>query len=201
MYPLAPQDYTVGVDIDGILYKLVPVMRERVRRLLGRSLDSMPDPTEYDMEKSWNLPKGFIFEQLVAGVQEGDIFWTGDAYPEAREALRALKARGYRITLPTTRALPGFEGLCQEATESWLHANGFDGLYDELQVIGADKNTVAHHFLVDDYSKNVTAALAAGRGATLIGRPWNQGFDLPSTTWENVVETVEAHRLSISQAA
>lgn len=193
-----PNEYTVAVDIDGVLYELVEVMRQRIHRVLGRPLHTLPDPDTYEMESAWQLPVGFVHEQLIQGVKAGDVFWQGEPHQPGLDGLRVLKQSGYRVVLVSARDLPGVEDLCLEATAHWLGTVG--AVYDDL-ILTSNKTQVPYHFLIDDFEHNVRAAQTAGRGGVLLNRGWNVNVELPQAAWECIPMLVSAHQRGLSRAA
>jgi hypothetical protein len=179
---------TAAVDLDGVVYELVPALRQWIHMRFGRPLHTMPDPGIYDLDVAWDLPPGFVADQLIAGVKAGFLFWEGDAFAPGLIGLRRLKAAGHRVVLVSARDLPGIEDVCFEATQSWLAKPHVNAIYDEL-VLTTTKTDVQFDFLVDDYEVNVRAAHSAGRAAILLNRDWNANvIDLKQASWDDICE-------------
>ena len=207
MYPvnthqslLRPADpYVVAVDIDGVLYELVDVLRDWIHLKFDRPLHTMPEPGVYNLDVAWDLRPGFLVNQLMAGVQSGFMFWKGEPHLPGLAGLRALKAAGHRVVLVSARDLPGLHDLCFEATQSWLRSPRVDAVYDDL-ILTSDKNSVQWDFLVNDYDKNVRLGHAVGRHAVLLNRAWNVGVGMAQCGWGEVPALVNAARDGLPHA-
>lgn len=181
--------YTAAVDVDGVLYELVPELRRWFHQRHQIPLHRLPTPTVYDLENTWPITKKMLVGALIEGVQAGEIFWKGAAHQPGLDGLRALKALGCRVVLVSARDLPGVEDLCLEATVSWLTSK--DAVYDDV-VLASDKNRVDYDFLIDDYEVNVHRAHEVDRDAILVDREWNQSVDLPQAAWPQIPALVAA---------
>ena len=180
---------TVACDIDGVLYELVPAVREFVHVNYGVPVDRMPDPKRYDLWSEWDLNLGVNLSTiLVDAVEAGEMFWRGEAHQPGLNGLRTLKDMGFKVVLVSARDLPGLEDVCYTATVSWLAS--VDAVYDDLYIT-SDKTTVQFDFLIDDYAKNVRAAHAAGRHAILLNREWNTNVtDVRQAAWPEIPDIV-----------
>lgn len=181
--------YVVAVDIDGVLYEFVQVLRQWRHRTYGIPLDQMPDPGIYDIEAAWGMAPGSLVADMIQGVKDGVIFWQGEAHEAGLRGIRALREAGHHIVLITSRALPGVEDLCRKATEAWLASKGVD--YDDL-ILASDKTAETWDLLIDDYEKNVRAGHAAGRHAVLLNRYWNAAVPMQQAHWDDIPALVAA---------
>lgn len=184
-----PARYVVAVDIDGVLYEFVDVLRQWRHRTYGIPLAQMPDPGIYDIEAAWGMEPGSLVADMIQGVKDGVIFWQGEAHEAGLRGIRALREAGHHIVLITSRALPGIEELCRKATEAWLASKGVE--YDDL-ILASDKTTIEWHILIDDYEKNVRAGHDAGRHAVLLNRYWNATVPMQQAHWDDIPALVAA---------
>ena len=186
--------FIVAVDIDGVLYEFVEVLRRWRHITYGIPLADMPDPGVYDIEAAWDMEPGSLVSDMIQGVKDGVIFWRGEAHEAGLRGLRALRETGCRIALVTSRALPGVEELCQQATEAWLASIGLVlGVdYDDLVVVASDKTTIDWDLLIDDYEKNVRAGVSVGRHAVLLNRGWNVQVPMRQAHWDDIPALVVA---------
>lgn len=191
--------FTVAVDIDGVLYEFVHALRMWRHRTHGIALADMPEPGVYDIETAWGMERGTLVAEMIAGVQDGTLFWQGAAHEPGIRGLRALRSAGCRIVLVTARALPGVEELCREATEAWLTSKGLAcGVdYDELILVASDKTGIEWDLLVDDYEKHVRAGVEAGRHAVLLNRGWNTGVAMRQAHWDDIPALVASAQADV----
>lgn len=192
----ALRPFTVAVDIDGVLYEFVEVLRQWRHRTYGIPLADMPEPGVYNMEVAWGMEPGALIADMVQAVKDGALFWEGDAHEPGIRGLRELRRAGCRILLVTSRLLPGAEDLCREATQTWLDAIGLvKGVdYDDLHVVGSDKTIIDWDLLIDDYEQNVRAGGEVGRHAVLLNRCWNASVAMRQAHWDDIPALVVAAR-------
>lgn len=190
--------FIVGVDIDGVLYRLVEVLRDWLHTRRNIPLSALTDPSVYSLEESWGITGKFLVEEMIAGVKAGEVFWKGGAYESGLVGLRALKDAGFYIRLITARDLPGVEALCYEATTHWLNSPGVEATYDDL-VLTSDKASVECDYLIDDYEKHVRAAHSIGRPAILMRRRWNQSVVMEQASWAQIPAMVAAVRAAANE--
>lgn len=163
----------VGVDLDGVCYNFSASVREYLA-LTGWP-HACPEPTRWEFYEDWGLGLGAFLDACNEGVDAGVIFSFGDPYPNVREALEIIKAKGHTIHIVTDRSF-GTNGASEAATRSWLDRHGLP--FDSL-TFAADKTVVHLDMMIDDKLANYDALEAAGVDVRLLTRAWNQVEDRP----------------------
>ena len=180
-----PDPKRIAGDIDGCYYDFNGIMAEW---LVARGWDpkKLVSPTTYSLAQAWGLPRPELKDEMQRALAAGVMFRRGSAYPEATESIRHLGLSGHRIVMNSARLMPGMELEARRATMQWLRENGIHP--DETHLVHMDggdhKLAVPFDLLIDDAPDNVRAALAAGRSAVLLDRPWNvDAVDLPRASY------------------
>jgi hypothetical protein len=151
----------VGVDLDGVMYPFVDVLRGFVQGQTGRALCKT---ARYDFYADWGYTEADFMRFYADAVDAGVMFATGEPLPGAVEMVRAVKELGCSVHIVTDRSV----GASPQAnTESWLTRYGIS--YDSI-TYSADKTVVRTDVFVDDLQRNVVALRAVGCAAFLLNR-------------------------------
>jgi hypothetical protein len=156
------------VDIDNTLWDLGPELWKRLRAFNPR----ISPPAEW---KDWDFWEELVrTKDLYRALRE--VHMQQDQYlpyPESREFLATLRARGFYIIIASHR-----EKGTLDPTLRWLRK--YDLVFDEVH-LSSDKSVLFNDSwaIVDD--SPVTLAKAAKAGIIRVGlrNPWNEGMDHP----------------------
>lgn len=161
----------VGIDIDGVLYPFWIELKRWLANQHYPALEKVGVPTHWHFYKDWGMTEEQFDNECHNAVNYGNVFWSGDPYPGAREALLRLQKAGHEIVLITNRFY-GKPGISEKATEYWLRSHQIP--YDELHLV-RDKTTVQPRpdYFIDDAAHNVEAMRDVDVYAVLCERPWN----------------------------
>lgn len=185
---------TIAVDLDGCLYDFNNTMREwLVAR--GWDRDQLIEPTQYYTQRAWGIADQVFQQEMIHALKEGIMFREGLAFPEALRSIRRLGEAGHRLVGNSARNFHGHSDHSRAATLLWLRENGvhLDGLHLADPVDPKDKLSQPFDLLIDDHPGNVEAALASGRNAVLLNRPWNLTYThLPRATYPEIAR--DPHR-------
>lgn len=177
---------TANIDVDGVLGEFHLDMAAEMTRTYGADRVRVPEPTDWDMTKCWQVHDVFrgewrllstdeFWEVFEAGVLAERIFAHSEVVPEAREAVEALRAGGWRIRIVTNKAFRN-ETMKRRATIStvdWLHRNRI--AYDDLVITAGGKTWATADAVVDDHPATTRWA-QPGATNVLFGRRWNERF-------------------------
>ena len=186
----------VAVDIDDVIYPLVPSLIEYLGTKHQVRL-SEQDFKEYDLRKVWGggpIEAAEIFEgyKESSGVHVAPI-------NGAREALHAL-SKNYQVIILTSRDISN-----HERTNSWI-THHFPEIFEDVHLLGNKQDSEAFrekadvckelgvYCLIDDNLRHVLETSALGIKTILFGYyPWNQSDKLPAgvvrvKNWQEVLE-------------
>jgi hypothetical protein len=168
--PAGPR--VIGVDLDGVCYPFVPVLRAHVMAHTGRPFVTLPDPTAFDFAAQWSMTTAELLGWMRHAVSEGALFAAGDPYPGVVSGLRRLAAAGHRIHVVTDRP----DGPARDRTRAWLrrHQVTFHDL-----TFTADKTGVGADVFIEDKPSNYAALVAAGVDTYLRSHPYNAHVRTP----------------------
>lgn len=153
----------IGIDLDGVIFDYVTVLR----RQFGFTEDEAPDPFKWEIWECWGMSESRFWSEAHAAYDR-HLFFRGDAYPGAIEALRELDSLGHTLHIVTARTHP----VAQRDTLAWLVENNVP--YHSID-FASDKTTIPVDVFIEDNLQNAEAIVATGMKAFLLDRPWNQG--------------------------
>jgi len=169
----------VGFDLDGCLYDFGNSVRLYLDSL-GREYgwkDGADEPHCWDFNEYWKMSRAEFAQVCHDGVDAGYIF-SGDARPNAAEAVNRVADMGHKIIIITDRFFgtdiyngEGFVNPSHIATEQWLAEHGIP--YHELH-FSANKLIVPTDTFIEDKLENYDTLTEGGVKSYLINRPWNQ---------------------------
>lgn len=197
-----PAPVTVAFDCDGVMYDFNGTLREW---LVTRGWDRrhLPDPTVYSLADAWGLADHHLHEEIRLAVEASALWNIGHPLSDGVAAAHYLGTRGHTIIVNTARRIPGLESASRAATMTWLRAHGVhpDGLHLADPRKPADKLSVDFDVLLDDHAANVEVALAHGRRAYLIDRPWNStNISCPRASFADAIRTIDRQSMPMPVA-
>jgi uncharacterized HAD superfamily protein len=163
------RQYSVGVDLDGVLANQVVGVLPRIAEEYGVELD-------YEDVDDWRLPivptngrePTNIADEIVAAQQDHDYVVSMPVHAGAREMLDELRER-FRVVVLTARG-----GDALGWSIEWLQGNElpFDKIAGSIE---AQKSLHGVDALVDDYLGNVREFMDETTGpSVLVDQPWNR---------------------------
>lgn len=172
----------VLLDVDGVLYPFPELFTPYVSRQLGRELDL--DTTDWAFYARWGVDAEQFARLVIKGVDERELWWTGDPYADVAPAIERLLAAGHRLHLVTARGLAGDENA-YAATHHWVAEHGL--VVESVNVTDAKTVVVgelgldpARCVAVDDGPHHVADWLDAGVYAVVLDRWGTYRGDLPA---------------------
>lgn len=166
----------VGFDLDGVLYDFGNSVRrylDSIERQYGWK-DDAPEPHDWNFFEYWGMDRDEFVQICHDGVDAGYIF-QGDIRPNAKDAVKAVKAAGHQIVIITDRQFGCEPVQSHNATRAWLAEHGI--VYDELY-FSADKTVAPTDVFVEDKLENYDHLIMSGTPCALITRPWNIKDDM-----------------------
>jgi 5'(3')-deoxyribonucleotidase len=185
----------IGLDLDGVVYRFVDKLRDFIYETTGRPLDEMPPALVWDFFKlQWGYTTAEYKQFVIDGVNDLQIFWRGDMYEGAAEAINYMyKVRKDEIVFITSRHYTGVEKLAEHATFYWI--NNVAGLpYNEL-IFADDKTGYNLDVLFDDAPHNIEGLTAHGERVVAFDQPWNMHLTQADRVygWKGLLDYVETH--------
>lgn len=162
----------VGFDLDGVLYDFgnaVRVYLDSIGREYGWK-DDAEEPHHWDFYEYWHMDRKEFAQVCHDGVDAGYIF-SGDARPNAAEAVNRVADMGHEIIIITDRFFGEDPKASHVATEIWLAEHGIP--YHELH-FSPNKLIAPTDTFVEDKLENYDTLNLAGVKSYLVNRPWNE---------------------------
>jgi len=189
------REFTIGVDLDGV----VADYESRLREIASEILDE--DPRSFPPARTWNLiESGWPFQDEThfleihrQAVQEHGLFRRLTPIPGASEALWRMSDAGVRIRIVTHRLVVNFaHAAAVSDTVNWLDDKRIP--YRDICFV-RDKAEIGADLYVDDSPANI-AALRAARGDD-VAMVYNQLYNthipgLRAMNWDDVLSEVAA---------
>lgn len=169
----------VSVDVDGVLHNFEGGLRAFLRDKWGHPEHLMTDPQQWSFHDDWGLTLQQFKDACNAGVNARYVFFKGDPYEGAAEAMQRIKADGHEIHIVTARFY-GAPGMAQYLTARWL--DKYHIPYDTL-TFSRDKTVVQSDVMVEDNLDNAYALRNADIEAVVMDRPWNKGERIQHLSW------------------
>jgi hypothetical protein len=184
----ASRPLVIACDLDGCLYDFNGAMREW---LITRGWDParLVESTQYYLQREWGIDERVWVAEMTTALGHNELFRRGPALLDAVDAVRALGSAGHIIMPNSARLFAGLEENSRAATVQWLREQRVhpDRIHLADPKDPADKLVVPFDLLVDDHPGNVEYALAQGRSAVLLDRPWNAAYaGLPRATYAEI---------------
>lgn len=160
----------VGIDIDGVIYKFEDALRDYLRS--KGETRYLPDAQQWNFYEQWGMSRTDFNFICNKAVDDGHLFWKGEAYDGAQEAIQRLLDAGHEVILITARNY-GKPGNTALATTDWLRDNDIE--YHELHTDVRDKTSIPVDYYIDDKWENFEAVRDTPKTlAFLMDRPWNK---------------------------
>jgi 5'(3')-deoxyribonucleotidase len=184
MAPRLPDQFILGVDLDGVVADHTRRFRDILAEIRG------VDPEVYPLERSWDFgewglgPDEYADYHRIA-VLEHDMFRTMPVIDGAADALWRLSDAGVWIRIITHRLYVhwGHEKAVAD-TAAWLDANRIP--YRDLCFLGAKPQAEAHAY-IDDAPHNVDELRSYGNTVIVFDQPYNRAIAGPrARTWADV---------------
>lgn len=166
----------IGVDIDGVLYDLMPKLGDYFATSTGRPREEFVEPTSWEFHKDWGVEPEAAFRLFCNAVNERAVWRWGDPMPGSVEALQSLIDAGHTVHLVTDRLSIGQAGVASISTTQWLadHSVPFTTL-----TFARDKTLVQTDVFIDDRPLNAEEISAAGTPVWLHDAAHNKDFEWP----------------------
>lgn len=180
----SPQQFILGVDLDGVVADHTRRFREILADIRG------VDPESYPLERSWDFaewdlgPDEYADYHRVA-VMQHDMFRTMPVIEGAADALWRLSDAGVWIRIITHRLYVhwGHEKAVAD-TAAWLDANKIP--YRDLCFLGAKPQAEAHAY-IDDAPHNIDELRSYGNTVITFDQPYNREIEgLRAANWLEV---------------
>lgn len=172
----AKNRFRIGIDLDGTVYNFVDQFRLYVHNSTGKPMSEMPPANTWEFfSDQWGIPAKEYHSLMRKGVEDGEIFWKGEAFPNAIDTINKMyEERLDEIIFVTSRGAHGgliTQELALEATRSWLNSVGVN--YDQL-ILTDNKDQLDLSILIDDAPYQIEKAIVAGQDAIIFDQLWNQ---------------------------
>lgn len=161
---------TAGVDLDGVNYRFVGMLREWLL-MNGWKKEQLPDACCWEFPVNhWGMTWSTFGEQVNAATDAGFLFAQGDPYEHAIESCWRLHDAGIKLAVATDRDW-GTDQRAHRNTREWLEMVGFPP--HEL-TFTADKRSVDADYFVEDRDKNFYQLVEAGTTTFLVDQAYNR---------------------------
>jgi 5'(3')-deoxyribonucleotidase len=175
------------LDVDGVLADFpsgVQAFCNQYGRTKGSPSFSLETAKEHDLLKAWDIEH--MQKRLDQHMIDTDFARHMPVYPGAQDFVESLKSVADVIIVTARyRAVPTWT----HAREAWL-VEHFE--IDPGNIVFAKrKELVAGNFLLDDKLRNIDAwrnAWGHQGAAVVFDRPWNQGIQLRTSTYDGAIE-------------
>ncbi len=187
----------IGIDLDEVLAEFVEGITIFHNERYGTSL-SKKDYFSYDFWEVWNCSKEDAVKR-VHGFHKTDLFKKLRVCDGAREGIRDLKEKGFKLYIITSR-----QKAVEKDTREWLE-NNFPGVFEDVLFSNnfslENENPlkksvlcqkVGAQLLVEDQLGYARDCAENGVNVVLLDKPWNKG-ELPSNiirvfSWKEVMQ-------------
>jgi len=163
----------VGVDIDEVLFPFIDQFRGWLVEHHGRTPESLPTPTAWNMDEAWGFSEHEWWEVFAEAVHAG-LFLEGEPMPGAVDGLGRLLDAGHEVVLVTARIVHGAEAKARQDTFRWVADLGVpvSGLF-----ITNDKGSIETDLFIDDAYHHYVALDEEGETFPVVmSHPWNRRF-------------------------
>ncbi len=168
---------TINIDMDGVVYDMVGVLRERMRGVLGQDL---PPPDSWDFG-NWPLEEaGLTGTNMIQQQAYQGLFTWGYSVEGAIQGIRDLYDAGHDLRVVTNKKGLGPASLIAMTDAlGWLKGQQILDMVDVVFVDNYDKQGYPADVVIDD---NPTLDwMQEGRINILFDQPWNRHVGIPLT--------------------
>lgn len=182
----------IGVDLDGTIYPFEDMIAASAIIFGGAPLSrlSLPEKRGF-FERQWGYPRGFYNKMVRQSIDAGIMFWRGEPFIGAWEALDALHRAGNKIYIITARSYQAHGDDIEKATRAWLREweIPFDGC-----IFTYDKANQPIDVLIDDHEDNHQAFVDSDKKFLLFRNGLNTEVDHPHsvTSWDEVIPMLDS---------
>jgi hypothetical protein len=160
----------IGLDVDGVLYPFVPVVRAWLLERGWVGAEHGP-VTQWAFYRDWGLTDEQWRTEWAAGIRAGVIFGPAELPEEDRAAVASLLAGGDEVHLVTSRNVPGVEAEARALTWRWVAELGLP--FTSVS-ISSDKGCVDTDLFLEDSPANcLVLAEETDSMPVLLARPYN----------------------------
>jgi 5'(3')-deoxyribonucleotidase len=174
----------IGVDVDEVLYPLIPNLAAWMSHATGRPIEEFPVPTDWDFSKEWDLPYDAAMGLFHEAVDAEAVWRYGAPCKGAQFAMYSLMKAGHTIHLVTDRNVIGTRGKAIQSTAAWLYEE--DIPYTSISFV-TDKSLLDVDLFVDDRPVNVESMTAKGIESWLVNAAHNMDYE-----WDKRVTGIDA---------
>jgi 5'(3')-deoxyribonucleotidase len=177
----------LGVDLDGVCADFYARMKEIAAEWLEKQPSELTDKFTWGL-REWGIGKHYQSLHRFA-VTQRDLFRTVPLMPGARQYLRRLSDKKFRIRLITHRlVIPHFHDRAVAQTMEWLDHH--DIPFWDLCFM-KDKGQVGADIYIEDSPTNVEALRREHEYVICFGNSTNTNIGAPrAETWEQVYQLV-----------
>jgi 5'(3')-deoxyribonucleotidase len=185
-----PNDFVLGVDLDGVCADFYRAMRTIVADWLGVPETSLSRDFEYGL-KAWGVRDLEHYKRIHRyGVTQRQLFSKMDEIEGAGPALRRLAEDGVHVRIVTHRLfIPHFHAEAVRQTVEWLDTHGIP--YWDLCFV-KDKVEVGADLYIEDSPGPIEALALQERPVVVFSNPTNRHLAAPlrADTWEEAEQIV-----------
>lgn len=156
----------LAVDVDGVLANHAPFVIERIENKYGVELSESQITSYRQKVPGVETDVGTVYVNAIEEDARRTLL-SLPVYPQARNALSALKSLGHSIHIATHRPTP-----THPITKEWLETMGipFDTYHTEVP---SNKGELPIDALIDDFAVNIDQAVREGVHGILMERGWS----------------------------
>ena len=189
---------TINVDIDGVVYDFVGIMREMTEASPAVAPRKLGEVESWNMWEHWGMERDEWYEHFHANIRDG-LFARGQAIPGAVNAVMGLVEDGHRVRFVTSKKMRHAKSTmrAQQQTTEWLYANGLIQVTELC--FTSNKQGYPADVVIDD--KGDLSWVQEGASNLLYDQPWNADllFDPLATvhwsrmhSWQQVLTEISA---------
>jgi 5'(3')-deoxyribonucleotidase len=183
-----PDEFVLGVDLDGVCGDYTAAFREVVAADLGADPATLAEQRSWSFEE-WGLTPDDFHRLHRVAVLDRRMFRTMPVMRDAAEALWRLSDAGVWIRLITHRLYVNWgHAVVLEDTAAWLDTAGIP--YRDICFLGRKPEVEADIYL-DDAPHNIEALRRAGNHTVVFDQPYNREVSGPrARDWSDVEHLV-----------
>jgi len=186
----------VGIDLDGVVYPFVDMLRQWLVEERGRlTAEQCPPADHWDFYKDWGLTTPEFLEEFCASIHAGFMFHQGEPIPGSIETMHKLADEGHELIVITSRHIIGAEAEARRATLKWLasHDVALSGI-----AITPDKGVLATDLFLEDAEHNYDSLEADEETMPiLLTQAWNAEHPgrrvADWTEFDHIVTSIDAY--------
>jgi 5'-nucleotidase len=189
----SPSEFTIGVDLDGVVADYESKLRELAAEIMGEDLRRFPPARNWDLiEAGWPFKDHAHYLAVHReAVQEHGLFRRLTPIDGASEALWRMSDAGIRIRIVTHRLVVNFAHAATVSdTVNWLDDKRIP--YRDICFV-RDKAEVGADLYIDDSPSNIINLRAAAGDDAVITFDHLYNRNLPGLrvrNWDDILEVV-----------